>query len=102
MVANSLLSKKPKSLFFNQFALKQVASLLNLQPTSNSDEDSTGRVRDIARGMLVTLCTDMELGVCYKAKDVPGGLEKYEISDGGRMDGGRKGGRITTLLVVTD
>ena len=77
VVCNSELSKKPKSLFFNQFALKQMASLLSFQP-ANSDEELAEHVRDVSRQMLMTLCTDMELGICYKAKNVPRGLERYK------------------------
>lgn len=78
MVNNSSLSKKPKSLFFNQFALKQIAALLSQQVASDSDEgeEAVEGVRDVARNILVTLCTDMALGICYKAKDVPAGFEK--------------------------
>ncbi len=75
MVTNSTLSKRPKSLFFNQFALKQIASLLDYS-VHDCDEESSKDVQDKALEILLKLCSDKERGICYRAKDVPQGLEK--------------------------
>ena len=78
MVRNSGLSKKPKSVFFNQFALKQISLLLTYSVSVglSVDEEATEHVQDLSFRLLMTLCTNFQYGICYKAKDVPFGLEK--------------------------
>ena len=70
---NAAVSKKTKSQFFNQFGLKHLAMLLGHTPTA---EGSTEHVQQLAARLLDVLCTDTKLGVCYRSKDIPGGLER--------------------------
>ena len=82
---NPEIAKKVKSLFFNQYVLKQTTMLLledhQLEtPASSGDGDkhleTVKKVLDIAHRMIITLCTDFQVGICYKSKDLPAGLEK--------------------------
>lgn len=72
------MSKKTKSSFFNQFALKQMATvLLDRSPVATAtEEELTEHVREVAHQALLTLCMDTQLGICYREKDLPYGLEK--------------------------
>ncbi len=78
MVQNPGVSKRTKSAFFNQFALKQMAAVLldNTTSAAMASADVTEHVREAARQVLRTLCMNTQLGVCYKPKDLPFGLEK--------------------------
>ena len=40
------------------------------------EEETMDRVRDLSEDLLYTLCTDFQLGICYKPKDFPVGSEK--------------------------
>lgn len=81
---NPEVSKKAKSLFFNQFALKQLAVLLDRSemtpPSSVEGVELAEQLQLLARKLLGTLCTDYQLGVCYKPKDIPAGLERCVLA----------------------
>ena len=72
------MSKKTKSSFFNQFALKQMATVLfdTASDDATVSEELTEHVREVAHQVLRTLCMDTQLGICYKPKNLPFGLER--------------------------
>ena len=79
MVRNPGVSKKTKSSFFNQFALKQVATVLLDHTTSVATTTTEGpaeHVREVSHQLLCTLCMDTQLGICYKPRNLPFGLER--------------------------
>lgn len=82
MVLNTDVSKKAKSQFFNQFALKHIFMLLSpsdsTTPLSNSGDEPAEHVRMLARQLLDVLCTDHQLGICYRPKGGPAGLERCQ------------------------
>jgi len=75
-----------KSLFFRPYILKQTAQLLlrpeeqeeSLQMTDKvtGSSDSIG-LRQFVFQFLLKLCTDFQLGICYRSRDIPLGLERY-------------------------
>ena len=74
VVQDSTIPKKTKSLFFNTYVLKQIAQLLTT-PTDHTHED-VAELQDYVYRFLLTLCTDFQLGVCYRHKEPPQGLLK--------------------------
>ena len=76
MVLEPKVSKKAKSIFFNQYVLKQVAQLLTLAGKGGEKPEEVTSVRMLVFEILCTLCTDFQLGVCYKSKEPPKGLER--------------------------
>ena len=68
VVNEGSLLKKTKLRFFNKFTLNQLVNLLDY---SNEDDDDDGRadsIKQIANKMLLTLCADEKLGICFPNK----------------------------------
>ena len=76
VILNADISKRVKSAFFNQYVLKQTALLLIREPAESDDRDELSSFRQLVLDFLLTLCTDFRLGICYKSKPPPHGLER--------------------------
>ncbi len=82
VLLSSEVSKKIKSLFFNQFVLRQIGMLLSYPrecgvPSSHSVEPEwCAHVQEMACEMLKQLACDSKLGILYLPKEQLGGLEK--------------------------
>ncbi len=62
-------------MFFNTYVLKQISQIVTtpIVPTHNYD---TAKLREFVYELLLKLCTDFQLGICYKCKEPPHGLKK--------------------------
>lgn len=76
------VSKKAKSLFFTQFVLKQIALLLNyprgcvLSSGDLTEPELCSYVQEMSYKLLERLGSDAKLGILYRPKTLPEGLEK--------------------------
>lgn len=76
MVQEAAIPKKTKSMFFNTYVLKQISQVVPTTPTDPAHNDDTTELQEFVYELLLKLCTDFQLGICYKCKDPPQGLQK--------------------------
>ncbi|XP_064405928.1 nucleolar pre-ribosomal-associated protein 1-like isoform X3 [Halichondria panicea] len=75
VIQDAAIPKKTKSLFFNTYVLKQISQLLTT-PIDHTHQDGTAELHEYVFGFLLKLCTNFQLGICYKCKERPEGLQK--------------------------
>ena len=61
VVRNAVISKKAKSSFFGRRVLQQLAGLIA------NDSQLSSSVCDVTFELLLTLATDIKLGICYRS-----------------------------------
>ncbi len=76
VIQDAAIPKKTKSLFFNTYVLKQISQLLTT-PIDHTHQDGTAELHEYVFGFLLKLCTNFQLGICYKCKERPEGLQKW-------------------------